>query len=331
MPAKKIGPPKQGKEKSMPSSKSDEDAVPQEIDSKYRLILLAAQRAKQLQRGAAVRIDIDAEKHKSTRIALEEVMRGRVNFVRNDQRDELPQQKLAPNEEYVALALIGDKIKLVSLSPDGQYKFLDERDSLHDFIYVSGLSVSNLQGAIEELEWLVNNPKAREKDFQDFFNRNKDFILNDEYKDAHSHVVFTSDKGESMVPDFVLEPVDQNSLCDLLELKLPSARLFTLKKNRMRYSAAVAEACAQLREYGRYFEEEKNRKVFLDKYGLRAYKPKMFVIIGRRSTVDPLDERNVQTDLPNLHLRTYDDIINRMKWRAEKMQAKSRGDRSFRT
>ena len=51
-----------------------------EVDSKYRLIILAAKRSKQLQRGARPRIDIDALKHKNTRIALEEVMRGRVNF-----------------------------------------------------------------------------------------------------------------------------------------------------------------------------------------------------------------------------------------------------------
>ena len=56
-----------------------EDAA-QEVDSKYRLIILAAKRSKQLQRGARPRIDIDTLKHKNTRIALEEVMRGRVNF-----------------------------------------------------------------------------------------------------------------------------------------------------------------------------------------------------------------------------------------------------------
>ena len=57
----------------------EEYQVP-EIDSKYRLIILAAKRSKQLQRGARPRIDIDPVKHKPTRIALEEVMRGKVNF-----------------------------------------------------------------------------------------------------------------------------------------------------------------------------------------------------------------------------------------------------------
>jgi len=59
------------------------DTAP-DIDSKYRLIILAAKRSKQLQRGARPRIDIDQTKHKPTRIALEEVIRGRVQFHFND-------------------------------------------------------------------------------------------------------------------------------------------------------------------------------------------------------------------------------------------------------
>jgi DNA-directed RNA polymerase subunit omega len=57
-----------------------EAAGAREVDSKYRLIILAAKRSKQLQRGATPRIDIDPQKHKPTRIALEEVIRGRVHF-----------------------------------------------------------------------------------------------------------------------------------------------------------------------------------------------------------------------------------------------------------
>lgn len=64
-----------------------EDTQAPEIDSKYRLIILAAKRSKQLQRGARPRIDIDALKHKNTRVALEEVMRGRVNFKVNKDGD----------------------------------------------------------------------------------------------------------------------------------------------------------------------------------------------------------------------------------------------------
>ncbi len=61
-----------------------DDTPAPEIDSKYRLIILAAKRSKQLQRGARPRIEIDPVKHKATRIALEEVMRGKVNFTVKD-------------------------------------------------------------------------------------------------------------------------------------------------------------------------------------------------------------------------------------------------------
>ena len=59
-----------------------------EIDSKYRLIILAAQRSKQLQRGARPRIEIDPAKHKPTRIALEEVVQGKVVFHATHDGDE---------------------------------------------------------------------------------------------------------------------------------------------------------------------------------------------------------------------------------------------------
>jgi DNA-directed RNA polymerase omega subunit len=49
-----------------------------EIDSKYRLVLLAAKRSKQLQRGARPRLQSLAKK--ATRIALEEVQQGMVQY-----------------------------------------------------------------------------------------------------------------------------------------------------------------------------------------------------------------------------------------------------------
>ncbi len=51
-----------------------------EIDSKYRMIIVAAQRSKQLQRGARPRVDLETQRHKPTRIALEEVQQGKINF-----------------------------------------------------------------------------------------------------------------------------------------------------------------------------------------------------------------------------------------------------------
>ncbi|HEX8148653.1 MAG TPA: DNA-directed RNA polymerase subunit omega [Pyrinomonadaceae bacterium] len=56
------------------------------IDSRFRLVLVAAQRSKQLQRGAHPRIMADPKRRRSTSIALEEVKQGLVPFV-NDTKD----------------------------------------------------------------------------------------------------------------------------------------------------------------------------------------------------------------------------------------------------
>lgn len=53
---------------------------PPDIDSKYRMIILAAQRSKQLQRGAIARVDMDVRKTKPTRIAMKEFKDRKVNF-----------------------------------------------------------------------------------------------------------------------------------------------------------------------------------------------------------------------------------------------------------
>lgn len=50
------------------------------IDSRYRLIVIAAQRSKQLLRGSPPRIEVDTRRRKNTSIALEEVKRGLVPF-----------------------------------------------------------------------------------------------------------------------------------------------------------------------------------------------------------------------------------------------------------
>jgi DNA-directed RNA polymerase omega subunit len=53
---------------------------PPDIDSKYRMIILAAQRSKQLPRGAISRVDIDTRKSKPTRVAMKEIENRKVNF-----------------------------------------------------------------------------------------------------------------------------------------------------------------------------------------------------------------------------------------------------------
>ncbi|MCP4629981.1 MAG: DUF4263 domain-containing protein, partial [bacterium] len=142
-----------------------------------------------------------------------------------------------------------------------------------------------------------------------------------QYKNAHSHIALTKEEGESLIPDFVLEPIDSRRLCDLLELKLPTAPIYVKKKNRSRYSARVFEACAQLKKYKLFFDEEKNRNKIQENYGLLSYKPMMLVIIGRKGNVDPIDLKIMDSDIPpNVRVLTYDDVVDRAKRRVDFMK-----------
>ncbi|HZS06243.1 MAG TPA: DNA-directed RNA polymerase subunit omega [Blastocatellia bacterium] len=58
--------------------KDSNNTVANTIDSKYRKILIAAKRSKQLQKGARPRIEMPGAK--ATRVALAEVDRGLVGF-----------------------------------------------------------------------------------------------------------------------------------------------------------------------------------------------------------------------------------------------------------
>ncbi len=54
------------------------------VDSKFRLIIVAALRSKQLLGGSLPRIEVDPRRHKTTSLALEEVKQGLVPFTTTD-------------------------------------------------------------------------------------------------------------------------------------------------------------------------------------------------------------------------------------------------------
>lgn len=225
-------------------------------------------------------------------------------------------EKPAP-DAYLGLVDIDGQVRIVELQPNGEFVFIDGTSNLHNIIYIDARSAA-LKDAIDELEFLINNEGSEEADIQDFFERHPDLVLTPDYKRLHPHVALESTY-ETLIPDFLLEPIEQDGLCDLLELKLPSTQTFVLKKSRLRFSAAVLEAAAQLRTYSQFFDDPANRDNFRRHYGLTAYKPRMFVIIGRRGDVDPLQVRAMEGDLPGLRLKTYDQIVERAKARLKRL------------
>jgi hypothetical protein len=90
---------------------------------------------------------------------------------------------IKPEEDLIALALINDKVRAVTLTADGSYRFLDSAQKLHNLVYVASVESATLKlkQAVDELETLVNSSKTTESQLQDFFERHPNFIINDDY------------------------------------------------------------------------------------------------------------------------------------------------------
>ena len=73
-------------------------------------------------------------------------------------------------------------------------------------------------------------------------------------------------------------------------------------------------------EYSRFFDERDHRDAIERRYGLRAYKLKMLLIIGRIGSEGQFDRRKIEATQPDLCLNTYDDLVERAKFRLRRMK-----------
>ncbi|HTG31593.1 MAG TPA: Shedu anti-phage system protein SduA domain-containing protein [Thermoanaerobaculia bacterium] len=217
------------------------------------------------------------------------------------------------DQAMMALKLVDEQVRVQVVTRDGAYQFVDPNLNVHSLLYIDS-ETRALKHAVEELESLLNQTNVAEAVFQDFFERYPEFIMAEEHRTAHSHMVLEDDTTTTrLIPDFVLEPLKPNALSDILEVKLPYVPLYVKKPNRIRFSAAVIEACAQLREYSAFFDSSESREKIARRYGLQLYRPNLFLVIGRTTKISPILERRIQSDvgLP-LQLRTFDDVVARI-------------------
>jgi hypothetical protein len=166
-----------------------------------------------------------------------------------------------------------------------------------------------------ELEQLINDPAVKESDLQTFFEDHPHLLAGTSYDRVVPHPILARDQDGPLIPDFMLEPTE-GGFSDVLDLKLPRVPVVAGKKDRVRFTAHVAEALAQVREYRSYFDDLAGRQAVQDRYGLRAYRPTVAVVIGRDPSPgrDPLELKRLWEELPgHVKLMTYDDVMRQVR------------------
>lgn len=166
-----------------------------------------------------------------------------------------------------------------------------------------------LPAELLELEDLINSRRTKESDLQRFFEKHPHFMRKWEFRDIYPQVYLTREDDGPLIPDFLLiDPVLQQAM--VVDLKLPQERVVVGTKNRIRFSSAVEKARAQLLLYRDWFENKRNRQQIQERFGVEIYRPRIGVLIGRRTEFKSEFERQLLASrIPDVEVYTYDDIV----------------------
>ena len=162
---------------------------------------------------------------------------------------------------------------------------------------------------IAELEEMIRNPKAIEKDFQKFFEAHQHFFRRWDYREVYPQVYLSRNEQGPLVPDFILtNPEIQQAT--VVELKLPKPKLIRRQLNRERFADAIMEARSQLLEYCDWFEEKVNRESLVAKVKMEIFRPRLAVVVGRSADFKcGIDRQKLAARTDNIEVCTYDDMV----------------------
>ena len=162
---------------------------------------------------------------------------------------------------------------------------------------------------IAELEEMIRNPKAIEKDFQKFFEAHQHFFRRWDYREVYPQVYLSRHEQGPLVPDFILtNPEIQQAT--VVELKLPKPKLIRRQLNRERFADAIMEARSQLLEYRDWFEEKVNRENLAAKVKMEIFRPRLAVVVGRSADFEcGIDRQKLAARTDDIEVCTYDDMV----------------------
>lgn len=160
-------------------------------------------------------------------------------------------------------------------------------------------------------EEILSDQWVREGSIRNFLCSHPELLEALGYQSIHPHICLTSDDPQAergLVPNFLLRLPGLGGF-DMLDLTLPRLPIL-VRDPRARVSAHILRAVAQLREYAKFFDVPQNRRTFVAKYGLEAFRPRLIMLIGRDAQFYTRDERlEIEEQMKDVRLLTYDDLI----------------------
>lgn len=159
------------------------------------------------------------------------------------------------------------------------------------------------------------NEDNSETDITSFLARNEnEFILTMKFGATRiaPEVVcdWQSEEREAIKPDFFV--VYPNGFADIVEFKLPDigGDVVVGRKNRETFGAWLNSYISQTRTYSEYFDDPNNRRWFHDKYGFNVYRPRRWLVVGRRKDFSAEVWRKIVSDYRDVEIINFDDLVD---------------------
>ncbi len=210
-----------------------------------------------------------------------------------------------------ALQATGDELVL---APYHQHACYDIKQPGENLVLARPSAVANRTGLllapeIRHFVEVVNRRGVSERDIQICLQQNPRLLKTLGYSKVVPHVVLERVGGDPLIPDFFLQPIG-SEFWDILDIKLPNVKTHVGTKNRMRYSADIAEVASQLREYGAYFDDPALADRIEQACGIRCYKPKLIALVGRQEDVsDVRQARRLKSQYSDVEIMTFDRLV----------------------
>jgi hypothetical protein len=174
---------------------------------------------------------------------------------------------------------------------------------------------SILRSELASFEKLIARTDVSEKEIQDWLETHPWFFKSLGFAKVYPKVVLERETDGPLIPDFILEPA-ANTWCEILDIKRPEPTLIAGPSDRKRFSAAVSQLQAQLREYRAYFEDPRLAQSIEKKYGIKCYKPKLIGVIGREiPDAGTREMRRLMTSYSDTEIVTFDRLIKQSQAR----------------
>ena len=167
---------------------------------------------------------------------------------------------------------------------------------------------------LRQLQDLINNPKAKESELQNFLEENPELILDDDFDHPIPQATIITDDNIMWKADFVLIPKDQMGFAKILELKMPTEKIsLKSKSGHSNFSSKLYKAISQLKDYYEAFNSEKTKLRFKEKYNTDIFKPDLQLLFGRRSGITNTREFLAYQRRENVQIKDWDTYLSELR------------------